>query len=275
VSNEHNGVIVVKLGGASLDGGVDPVLDAIASLASTRPVVLVHGGGKSVDDLLGRLGVTSRRIDGLRVTTEEEIDIVAGVLGGTVNKRLVGGLIRRGSRAVGLCLSDGGELLTERLMHPAGDLGRVGRIGGTGTRFELLALLLERGYVPVLSSIGMDARGELYNVNADDAASALAGVLGASALLLLTDVEGIRGSDGGVIGSIDRTGIELLIEQGVITGGMIPKALGAVAAADRSGSDVIIASWKSGETLRSLGAGSIGGTRVTAGGVRQETEAAR
>ena len=279
MSSGQDGMIVVKLGGAALDGGIDPVLDAIASLASTRPVVLVHGGGRTVDDLLGRLGVISRRIDGLRVTTEEEIDIVAGVLGGTVNKRLVGGLIRRGSRAVGLCLSDGGELLTERLMHPSGDLGRVGRIGAAepGRRVELVTLLLERGYLPVLSSIGMDERGELHNVNADDAASALAGVLGASALLLLTDVDGIRGANGGVIETIDQGGIELLIEQGVIEGGMIPKARGAAEAAERSGSDVIIASWRSDETLRSLGTGSIGGTRVTAAAnsAKQKTEAGR
>jgi acetylglutamate kinase len=266
---------VVKLGGAALDGGIDAVLDALAQLHASAPVILVHGGGKIVDELLAKLGMTSKRIDGLRVTTPEQIDLIAGVLGGTVNKRLVGALIRRRVGAVGIGLSDAGEIAVEPLTHPEGDLGRVGRVvlerapGGEDERPELLRTLLEAGYLPVVSSIGMDSSGELYNVNADDAASALAGVLGASSLVLLTDVDGIRGADGTVIEQIDQVGVELLIEQGVIAGGMIPKARGAIEAAERSGADVVIASWRSPGALASLtgrGADEAWGTRVTPAG---------
>ena len=262
--NNSKAPLIVKLGGSALD---DPdarvelwcaLRELHASLAGG--LVLVHGGGGAVDRHLSRLGWTTERIDGLRVTPVEQIDHVVAVLAGQVNKALVGALNRcaGGSPAVGVCLGDGG--MTEVETHPMGDLGRVGRItGGSG---RLVAALLKAGFLPVVASIGLDEGGKALNVNADDAATGLAKIIGASALVLLTDVAGIKDEHGALIGRIDGAGIERLIEAGVIAGGMIPKARGAAAAANQSGVPVVIAAWNEPRLLEALAAGSGVGTRV-------------
>ena len=264
--NNSKAPLIVKLGGSALD---DPdarvelwcaLRELHASLAGG--LVLVHGGGGAVDRHLSRLGWTTERIDGLRVTPEEQIDDVVAVLAGQVNKALVGALNRcaGGSPAVGVCLGDGGMTQVEIATHPRGDLGRVGRItGGSG---RLVAALLKAGFLPVVASIGLDEGGKALNVNADDAATGLAKIIGASALVLLTGVAGIKDEHGALIGRIDGAGIERLIEAGVIAGGMIPKARGAAAAANQSGVPVVIAAWNEPRTLNALAAGSGVGTRV-------------
>jgi acetylglutamate kinase len=265
------GPIVVKLGGAALDAPSEraALWAALRTLhaAHAGGLVLVHGGGQAVDRRLAQLGMSSERIEGLRVTPDEQIDAVVSVLAGTVNKSLVGAINRDGSSgsdmasvAIGLCLGDGGLATVERMTHPAGDLGRVGVVTG-GSPTAVRSLLLA-GFLPVIASIGIDAAGDPLNVNADDAAAGVASIVKASQLVLLTDVDGIRDHNGRVIEQIDEEQIERLIGEGVIDGGMIPKARGAVLAARTSGVAAVIASWKHPHLLATLASSASIGTRV-------------
>jgi len=231
--------VVVKLGGATLDGdtvgggatldgdtaGGGATLDEVAALtrAGLR-VVLVHGGGPLVTSWLDRLGVPTRFQDGQRVTDAAALEVATMVLRGAVSTGVVAGLARRGVPAVGLSGVDGGLL---RARHtPA--LGLVGAVEDVDT--SVLLPLLESGFVPVIAPLGLDAADALLNINADVAAAAVAAALGADAALFLTDVPGVRGADGAVIGALDRAGVEALIADGVVAGGMIPKARSALAA---------------------------------------------
>ena len=219
--------LVVKLGGTTI-AGQEHVLDQVAAVSRSRPVVVVHGGGKRVSAWLERLGVPTRFEDGLRVTDEASLEVTAAVLRGAINVELVAALSARGCHAVGLSGVDGGLLVGERVPGK----GLVASI--TGIRHELLDALLAGGSVPVIAPLAADRDGVVCNVNADDAAAGIARGLGGARLVLLTDVEGIRGADGARIASIDADGAEALIADGVIAGGMIPKvraALRAVGAA--------------------------------------------
>lgn len=268
------GPVVIKLGGAAIDDAhaIAPLWDAIATLTGTCAggVVLVHGGGAAVDAHLARLNMVSERRAGLRVTPDNQIGEVVAVLRGSVNTRLVGLLCARGVAAVGLGLSDGGACVCEKHEPDGVDLGRVGKVAGqtepgdTNTsRGGLWRELLATGHVPVLCSIGLDIRGEPLNVNADDAASAVAGILHASMLVLLTDVPGVLDRDGSIIETTDHDGIERRIADGTIVGGMIPKARAAAASAEASGVPTVIASWKHLDRFASLGRGSHPGTQIT------------
>lgn len=255
--------VVIKVGGSTLDGHRDnPTMwRALAGLASRTPagVVIVHGGGKAVDRQLARLGVLSERREGLRVTPTEQVGDIAGVLAGTVNKSMVGELNRAGARAVGLCLGDG-AMTRCRVIRPGGvDLGRVGEIAdGDG---ELARALLAGGFLPVVSSIGLDDEGFL-NVNADDAAAGLARILRASSLVLLTDVAGIKGSDGAIVPRLNVAGVGALIASGAITGGMIPKARAAAKLAAECGVSVVILSGEEPSHLTRWAGGGTAGTEI-------------
>jgi len=220
--------VVVKLGGATLDGDTadgGATLDEVVALtrAGLR-VVLVHGGGPLVTSWLDRLSVPTRFQDGQRVTDAAALEVATMVLRGAVSTGVVAGLARRGVPAVGLSGVDGGLL---RARHtPA--LGLVGAVKDVDT--SVLLPLLESGFVPVIAPLGLDAAGALLNINADVAAAAVAAALAADAALFLTDVPGVRGADGVVIGTLDRAGVEALIADGVVAGGMIPKARSALAA---------------------------------------------
>src|SRR5262245_53459127 len=189
---EHAGkVVVVKLGGAAMD---DPALASsfaedvgLLRLVGIRPVVL-HGGGKQVSELSGRLGLTTEFRGGLRVTDHDTLRVAKMVLVGDINKRIVSALNRTGTRAVGLCGDDGDLLLAEKHAPDGDDLGFVGEITGVNT--ELLDHLMEMA-VPVIASIATDHDGQSYNVNADPAAAAVAVALGAAKLVMLTDVPGV------------------------------------------------------------------------------------
>lgn len=263
--------VVIKLGGRALDEASSrPALwDAIATIAQEAPggLVVVHGGGGAVDAHLAALGMTTERREGLRITPESQIDEVVAVLRGRVNTRLVGLLVARGVRAVGLGLSDGGACVCQ-VHRPGGvDLGRVGvapieaQDPGCGVFWRSM---LGAGTTPIIASIGLDHAGEPLNVNADDAALAVAAHLEARALVLLTDVAGIRDADGSTVPEIDARGIEDMIRSSVIAGGMIPKARAAAQAARVSGVPVVIASWERPERLPEICAGRAGGTRVVA-----------
>lgn len=258
------GPIVVKLGGAALDDRdvSAPVLSALADLhASHRPgVVLVHGGGSAVDRHFARLGLVTQKRDGIRITPPEHIEQVVAILAGLVNTTIVGGLAAHGARAVGLCLGSGGLTTASKLQPTGFDPGRVGSLSGGDP--VLLQVLLSAGFLPVLSSIALDGEGVPLNVNADDAAVAIAGLVRASALLLLTDVPGVLDAQKRLIPTIDGAGIDSLISTGIVTGGMIPKIRAAAQAADATGIPAVIASWNQPNDLAALARGGAVGTRI-------------
>lgn len=258
------GPLVVKLGGLAVDDPAQSpwLWNALRTLHDAHPagLVLVHGGAVAVDRMLGRLGMSSERRDGIRLTPEEQIDDITAVLAGSVNKALVGWLRRCGAPAVGLCLGDGGLCRVVKTTRCSFDPGRVGEIvGGDG---RLVEALLAQDFLPVFSSIGLDDAGRPLNVNADEAAAGIARIVDASALLLLTDVPGVRGADGRVIEALDDVSIDRAIAEGVITGGMIPKVRGALEAARSARVPVVIAAWNRPEDLLRLARGESAGTRI-------------
>lgn len=265
----NTGPVVIKLGGLAVEEPTraEPLLRAIIALHTSEPegVVIVHGGGRAIDGWLERLGCPIVRAEGLRITPPDQIDVVVAVLAGIVNKRLVAALASLGALPVGLCLGDGALTTADRLHAPGADLGLVGTV--TGGKPTLLRRLLADGYIPVLSPIATGANGELLNVNADHAAAAITSILGARMLVLLTDVPGVLDAKGALIDSIDTKGIERLIAEGVIHGGMIPKVRAATIASARAQSPVLIASWSDPGKLANLSNGESTGTLIIAPGV--------
>ena len=250
-------VVVVKLGGTTI-ADQRQVLEEVAAVARRRPVVLVHGGGKRITEWLDRLGVPSRFEGGLRVTDAASLEVAAAVLRGVVNSELVSALRDLGVDAVGLSGVDGGLLVAERVPN----LGLVAHV--VGLRRDLLDAILVTGQVAVVAPLARDEQGVVCNVNADDAAAGIAAGLGARQLVLLTDVDGIRDSDGKRIDAIGAADAEALIASGVIAGGMVPKVRAALAALTWPGTEAVIADSAAPNALeRALGDPSFG-TRVTA-----------
>ena len=226
----------VKLGGSILEDREirSGILGDVAALAAQgHEIILVHGGGKSLTRRLGQLGIESRFVDGLRVTDAATLDVAVMVLAGEVNKRLVAELESLGARALGLSGADAGALRCERLASAGGEsLGQVGRpVAVDRTVFDVL---LERGIIPVVASLGLGYDFGLYNVNADSAASACAWGTGSRAVVFLTDVGGVRGDDGNVLQQVRRADVERLRASGVISGGMLPKTLSCLEALEHS-----------------------------------------
>ena len=220
--------VVVKYGGNALSGTeyADP-LDVFAQdivmlrAVGIRPVV-VHGGGPQINSMLDRLGVKSEFRDGRRVTDEATMQVVRMVLTGEVNPSLVSAITSRGGRAVGLSGADDGMISVVQ-RDPA--LGYVGDV--TGVRTAVLEQLLDDGCIPVIATIGVDASGQTYNINADSVAAAVAGALGAAKLLYLTDIEGLRrdvNDAASLISKLTAGELRGLLGDGTIAGGMIPKA---------------------------------------------------
>jgi acetylglutamate kinase len=220
--------VVVKYGGNALSGTehADP-LDVFAQdivmlrAVGIRPVV-VHGGGPQINAMLERLGVKSEFRDGRRVTDEATMQVVRMVLTGEVNPSIVSAISSRGGRAVGLSGADDGMISV--VQRDAG-LGFVGDV--TGVRTAVLEQLLDDGCIPVIATIGVDAGGQTYNINADSVAAAVAGALGAAKLLYLTDIEGLRrdvNDATSLISKLTATELKSLLGDGTIAGGMIPKA---------------------------------------------------
>ena len=179
-------------------------------------VVLVHGGGPEISAMLKKIGKESQFVGGMRVTDEETIDIVQMVLAGKVNKDLVQLLEHHGGRAVGLCGLDGGMLTAEKLRSNEGDLGYVGRIVDA-TR---------NGYVPIISTVAGGENGEVFNINADVAAARIAAKLDAIKLILMTDIRGLlrdKDDEDTLIPVVNVSEVPSLKNQGIISGGMIPK----------------------------------------------------
>ena len=222
----HGKTVVVKYGGNAMlseelkQAVISDII--LLSLAGIR-VVVVHGGGPEINDLLGKLGKESRFVDGLRYTDEETMDVVQMVLCGKVGKDLAVLFSRMGGRAVSLSGLDGGLFVADRLEGK--DYGLVGDIKCVDP--TLVELALEGGFIPVVSTVAQGKNGgAVYNVNADTAAAKLAVALGASKLILLTDVRGLLRNpkdETTLIDVVRLTEVPALVKSGIITGGMIPK----------------------------------------------------
>lgn len=223
--------VVIKYGGSILTRVSGTVIEDLVLLAGAGvSPVLVHGGGPEISRLLERLGHTPRFVDGLRVTDDETLEVVEMVLSGRANKTLVGRITKAGGSAVGLSGRDGRLLAAAPLRHPPG-LGRVGQI--TAVHPEIVHLLAGGGFIPVIASVGSDTEGEALNLNADHAAAALAQALGASKLIVLTDVEGIYREANGrreLLSVLTVEEARSLVADGAIAGGMIPKVEACLAA---------------------------------------------
>jgi acetylglutamate kinase len=217
--------IVVKYGGAAMkDSNLkDRVIRDIVVLScmGVRPVV-VHGGGPEINSWLDKLGIEPQFKDGLRVTDAETMDVVEMVLVGRVNKELVSLINGAGGRAVGLCGKDG-NLIIARPVNNEG-IGFVGEVSTVDTR--VIAALVDNGYVPVISSVAADEMGQAHNINADTVAGEIAAALGAEKLILLTDTAGILRDyhdPSTLIPKLTISQARTLIDEGVVSGGMIPK----------------------------------------------------
>ncbi len=223
--------VVIKYGGSISTRVSGTVIEDLVLLqgAGVNPV-LVHGGGPEISRMLERLGHIPRFVDGLRVTDDETLEVVEMVLSGRANKTLVGRITKAGGRAVGLSGRDGDLFAAAPLRTPPG-LGRVGQI--TIVHPEIVHLLAGGGFVPVIASVGSDALGEALNLNADHAAAALAQALGASKLIVLTDVEGIYREVNGrreLLSVLTVEEARALVADGGVAGGMIPKVEACLAA---------------------------------------------
>jgi acetylglutamate kinase len=218
---------VVKIGGAALGDASWLSAFAAAAAAVRTPLVIVHGGGPDITALSDRLGIEVRWHEGRRVTPPEALDVAAMVLSGRVNKKVVGALLSAGVDAIGLSGIDGGLIRAEIVEN--GSLGRVGRVASVRT--GLISGLLELGHTVVVSPISLGDDGEPLNVNADDAASAIAAALGAAELVFLTDVPGVRDA-AGVMQLLDAGQAVSLIETGIAFGGMRVKLGAALSALD-------------------------------------------
>ena len=226
-------VIVVKFGGNAMvdDQLASQFAEDVVLMHSVgiRPVV-VHGGGPQIGALMDRLGIQSEFRDGLRVTDAETLDVARMVLVGKVNRDIVSSINRHGSLAVGLSGEDAG-LIRAAARNP--ELGFVGDVESVNP--AIIERLLAEDLIPVVSTIGADLSGQAYNINADTVAAAVAGALGAERLLYLTDVEGLLADIGDPlsrISRIDLSGLAALIDNGAISGGMIPKVQACVDAVE-------------------------------------------
>ena len=226
IQKYNHKTVVIKYGGNAMTNNElkDAVMSDIVllSLVGVR-VVLVHGGGPEINDMLKRLGIESKFIGGLRYTDSETIDVVKMVLAGKVNKELVALLTEHNGNAVGLCGIDGKMIIAEKAEGEA-DLGYVGNI--IKINKKPITDALDNGYVPVIATVAGSADGTTYNINADTAAARIAAELNAENLILMTDIKGLlrdKDDPSTLIPSVNVSEVPFMKRQGIISGGMIPK----------------------------------------------------
>lgn len=227
---------VIKFGGNAM---TDPQLHesfardvVLMKLVGMNPVV-VHGGGPQIGQLLERLNIETEFVDGMRVTDERTMNVVEMVLGATVNKEIVGSIHRNGGRAIGITGKDGQLIQAQKLSGQWGengqpDMGQVGEVSSIDT--DLLSVLRESDYIPVIAPVAGGPDGQTYNINADLVAGKLAEVLQAEKLILLTNVSGLLDADGNTLTGLSTEQVQELITSGVIHSGMLPKIQCAVSA---------------------------------------------
>lgn len=224
IQKYQNKILVIKYGGNAmineeLKSSVmgDLVLLKLVGIK----IILVHGGGPEINKMLKKVGKETKFVNGLRYTDEETVEIVRMVLAGKVNKSLVNHLENIGGKAIGLCGLDGHMLKCEKQNE---DLGFVGKVTSVDT--SVIEDCLDKGYIPVISTIGYDDDGNIYNVNADTVASVIAGAIGAESLILMTDIKGLledKNDENTLIKKVYVSDIPSYVKQGIISGGMIPK----------------------------------------------------
>ncbi len=223
-------IIVIKYGGSVME---DKELSkevfrdiVLLKFVGMMPIV-VHGGGKEITHLMKKLGIPSKFVSGHRITDKETLDIVEMILAGKINKRVVAGINAQGGLAIGLSGKDANLIKAEKLvLNESLDLGYVGDI--KSINIKLLESLLYEGYIPVISSIGIDEKGQGYNINADIVAGKVAQMLKAEKLIYLTDTEGVMDRDKGIISHLSINEAKRLIDEGDIVGGMLPKVTSGV-----------------------------------------------
>lgn len=235
--------IVVKYGGAAMDGGVaqEFAQDIVLMKQTGIDPVVVHGGGPQIGAMLKRLNIQSSFVDGLRVTDAAAMDVVEMVLSGTINKQIVAGINAAGGRAVGISGKDGNMVVARRIersridpetkQRVAVDLGFVGEPERVDA--EVLRMIINSGLIPVVAPIGIGPNNETYNINADTVAGAVAGAIRAERLVLLTDVEGVLDGQGRLIARLTVSEARQLMADGTVSGGMIPKIETAIEAVER------------------------------------------
>ena len=242
---EFSGItVVIKYGGSALinDEIKDTIMQDVALMkfVGFKPVI-VHGGGPDINAMLNRVGIKSEFVNGLRVTTEETMEVVEMVLAGKLNKAISTQLNLQGIQAAGISGKDGGMLKVKKLMPDGADIGLVGEVESVDTK--LIQTLIDNDFVPVISPIGVDEEGNSYNVNADYAAVAIAGALKAKKLVFLTDIEGVMKDvhdSNSVYSRITVKEILDMIRTGSISGGMIPKVECCIAGVQAGVKDVHI-----------------------------------
>ncbi len=222
ISKFAGSVFVIKYGGAAMEEESlkkEFAKDvALLKYVGINPVV-VHGGGPMIGRLLNDLQIPTRFVDGLRVTDEKTLEVAEMVLSGFVNKQIVKNINDMGGKAIGLSGKDGRLLMAKQVEGK--DIGLVGEI--TSVDIAIIKDISKHGYIPVIAPIADGVDGKAYNINADTAAGSIAAALSAEKFILLTDVEGVMGVDGKLISELKRSEIEKLIDNKVVTGGMIPK----------------------------------------------------
>ena len=239
---KYNGkILVIKYGGNAMinEHLKEQVMEDIVLLSLIGvKIVLVHGGGPEISETMERLGKKSEFVDGLRVTDKETVDIVQMVLAGKVNKSLVNLLEMKGGNAMGISGMDG-RLIEAKMRNEK--LGYVGSI--TNINIAPITDLLEKGYIPVVSTLGCDKDGNIYNINGDTAAACIAGAMNAERLIMMTDIAGLlrdKDDPSTLIPTVTVEEAEKLREEGIISGGMIPKIDCCVEAINRGVKNVTI-----------------------------------
>ncbi|HWR61312.1 MAG TPA: acetylglutamate kinase [Clostridia bacterium] len=265
--------LVIKYGGsiAKDAAATEAFMEDIAFLKNSgAKIAIVHGGGPEIDNMLARLELKGEFVNGLRVTDKAAMEVVEMVLSGRVNKALSSGLAEKGIEAVGISGRDGRLIEAEKLyMEEAGeraDLGFVGRV--TGVNIKIVIDLMDMGYVPVISPVAGDRQGNSYNVNADYAAAAIAASLKADSLVYLSDVEGLYADINDrttLINVITALEIKQLIDNGSISGGMIPKMECCTAAVGQGVKSVCLIGGRKPHALLELFSGKAAGTIIKGG----------
>jgi acetylglutamate kinase len=249
--------LLIKLGGTLLDSPESRARLAREIAGIAHEIVVVHGGGRQMTRYLAAHNIESRFVNGLRVTTPEVVDAVLKVFAGTVNTELVGSFRAAGARPVGLTGLDSALVDAEPL---SGELGAVGKPVRSDAR--LIELLTRERYLPVVACVAGDARGTVYNVNADQMAVACASSFAAEKLIFLTDVDGVKGAEGEVRASLSVKEAQALIEAGIATGGMQAKLEAAVSALDKGVVQIVIAPGSRAHVIAEILAGKHIGTRI-------------
>lgn len=258
--------VVIKCGGSVMEQLPPSFFENVVHLFQRYEIkpIIVHGGGPLISSLLKKLGIETQFVNGLRVTTEEVLDVVEMVLSGSVNKQIVRRLMEVNGMAYGVSGVDG-MLLKSEPVSESDKVGLVGEVVEVNT--SLINHLIQQGFIPVISPIGIDEQGQRYNINGDVAASAIAKALGAS-LCMISDIPGIYKEQNGerlIYKKMTKVEIEQLIEEGMITGGMIPKVKAAIDGLVHEVPEVVILNGMEQDSLITFAEGKEIGTKIVLG----------